>query len=210
MIKAIVLAVLSVMLLSGGAQCYFTASSDNDSSDEQKSGLVVIVRDGQLIDSPVQGVQYRSGSLFGVTGPEGEFQYEEGAVILFSIGDIRLGEAVPAKSLMSPFDLVPDGNIDSPAVINIARLLQSLDAMSGDARITIPGSSLVAARLDNSDIGPVIEQLDFADNAVFVNTATQLIASLTADYPHTAMLIDADTAREQLELSLDRFGIARP
>jgi len=208
-VKGIVLAILSVMLLSGGAQCYFAASSDNDSSDEQQSGLVVIVRDGQLIDSPVQGVQYQSGSLFGVTGPEGGFQYEEGAVILFSIGDIRLGEAVPAKSLMSPVDLVPGGGIESPAVINIARLLQSLDAVSGDARITIPGSSLIAASLDNSDIGPVIEQLDFADNIVFVNIASQLIASLTADYPHTAMLIDADTAREQLELSLDRFGIAR-
>jgi hypothetical protein len=206
-VKVLVLAMLAVLLLSG-AQCFFAASSGSDLSDEDRSELVVIVHAGQLVDDPVQGVQYQSGSLSGLTGPAGEFQFEEGATIRFFIGDIPLGEAVTAKALMSPVDLVPGGTLETPAVINIARLLQSLDAVPGDSRITIPEASLMAASLDDGIIGPVIAQMDFADDIAFVNTATQLIASLTAAYPHTVMLIDAATARERLAISLGQVGVA--
>ena len=68
---------------------------------------------------------YRSGSLSGLSGPEGEFEYEQGGTVQFFIGDITLGQAVPGKALITPLDLVPGGSLDTPAVINIARLLQS-------------------------------------------------------------------------------------
>jgi len=130
-----ILAFLAIPLF-GGAQCSFFFSSgrsNNDSEDKQAdAGLVVIVGDGTLVDGPVEGVQYESGSLAGITGSKGEFRYEVGNTVRFSIGDIALGGPVPAKAVITPLDLVKNGAADTPAVINIARLLQSLDSVPGD------------------------------------------------------------------------------
>jgi hypothetical protein len=87
-------------------------------------------------------------------------------------------------------------------VINIARLLQSLDALPGDRRITIPAQVRGLARRANSGLGASIEALDFADDTAFVNAASQLVATLTQAYGFTAMLVDADTARRHLQDSL--------
>ena len=189
--------------LLGGTECSFVATSGSSSSDEERrNGLVIIIQDGQLVDAPVEGVRFESGALNGVTGPNGEFQFEDGATVAFFIGDIPLGDEVPAKAFMTPLDLVPGGDIDTPAVINIARLLQSLDALPGDRRITIPAQVRGLARRANSGLGASIEALDFADDTAFVNAASQLVATLTQAYGFTAMLVDADTARRHLQDSL--------
>ena len=49
---------------------------------------------GQLVNSPVQGLDYRSGSLSGDTDSQGFFYYEEGSSVQFYVGDIIIGEAV--------------------------------------------------------------------------------------------------------------------
>ena len=55
---------LILPFLAGGAQCAFVASSGSHSKDEeQRNGLVVIIRDGRLVDGPVEGVHFESGSL---------------------------------------------------------------------------------------------------------------------------------------------------
>lgn len=207
----ICLACLAVLLLGGGGSCAFYASSGGSSSndDEQRSNFIIIVN-GQLVDAPVEGVQFASGSLSGVTGPDGEFQFEEGGTIRFFIGDIALGETVPAKPLMSPLDLVSNGDIDTPAVINIARLLQSLDAIPGDDRITIPADLPGNATRSNRRIATAVDFLDFSDDLMFDNMASQLIATLTVDYAFTAVLVDAATARQHLHANLlDRGLIGR-
>ena len=113
---------LALPWLIGGTECSFVATSGGSSSDnEQRNGLVIVIQDRQLVDAPVEGVRFESGTLSGVTGPNGEFQFEDGATVAFFIGDIPLGGAVPGKALVTPLDLVPGGNIDTPAVINIAR-----------------------------------------------------------------------------------------
>ena len=194
---------LALPWLIGGTECSFVATSGGSSSDsEQRNGLVIVIQDGQLVDAPVEGVRFESGTLSGVTGPNGEFQFEDGATVAFFIGDIPLGGAVPGKALVTPLDLVPGGNIDTPAVINIARLLQSLDALPGDARITIPAQVRGLARRSNSGLSASIDALDFADDAAFVNAASQLVATLTQAYGFTAVLVDAATARQQLQHSL--------
>ena len=86
---------LFVLLSLAGAKCAFVATSGSGSGHEDKDrggGLIVVINDGQLVDGPVQGVRYESGSLTGFTGSDGEFQYEEGNTIRFSIGEIVLGE----------------------------------------------------------------------------------------------------------------------
>jgi hypothetical protein len=204
---SILIAVVAVFALMG-AECSFYAKSGTSSKDdeeEERSKLVIIIRDGRLIDAPVQGVRYVSGSLSGITGSGGEFQYEADNSISFFIGDIALGEATPGKSLITPLDLVPGGTLDTPAVINIARLLQSLDSVPGDASISIPATVRAAAVQSNEELAASIRFLDFADETAFVNAASQLIASLTAAYPYTAVLVDAETAREHLSQSLKRL-----
>jgi len=209
---SIVFALLAVLSLTG-TECFFVArsgSSGNDDGEEQNSGLVVVIRDGRLVDAPVEGVAYRSGALAGVTGGNGEFQYTDGETVAFSIGDIALGVAVEGKPVITPLDLVPQGTLDTPAVINIARLLQSLDALPGDARITIPAVLRTAAVRTSAEVGSAIRFLDFSDDARFTNAAAQLVATLTAGYPFTGVLVDAQSARTHLRDSLLSAGIAVP
>jgi len=107
---------------------------------------------------------------------------------------------------MTPLDLVPGGTLDTPAVINIARLLQSLDSVPGDKRITIPPLLRTAAAVDNEPVAYAIRSLDFSDDEAFVNAASQLVATLTAAYGLTAVLVDAESARQHLLESLAESG----
>ena len=203
-----------------GSQCVFVATSGGNDSckqiqdkpcDSQSSitpVMVAAVESGQFIDAPVQGLRYESGSLSGTTGKLGEFEYETGNTVRFFIGDITLGEAVKGKSVITPLDLVPNGTIDIPSVINIARLLQSLDSVPGDNLITIPAVLHTEAVRSNAEVSAAIQYLDYADDTSFVNTATQLISTLTASYPFTAVLIDRQSAQEHLARNLDEAGMS--
>ncbi|HHJ17667.1 MAG TPA: hypothetical protein ENJ80_13325 [Gammaproteobacteria bacterium] len=202
--------VLLVLFTLTGAECAFVARSGSSNDDKDKNssiGLVVGINDGRLVDGPVQGVGYVSGALTGITGSDGEFRYEAGNTVRFFIGDITLGEAVPGKPLITPLDLVPGGTLDTPAVINIARLLQTLDVVPGDRRITIPETLHRAAVHDNVHISAALGSLDFSDETAFINAAAQLTATLTASYPFTAVLVDGVTARRHLAASLAEAGI---
>ena len=205
----IIFALLALLLLTG-TECVFVAKSGSSNTDEdqQSSNLVVVIQNGRLIDAPVQGVTYRSGTLAGVTGSEGEFQYQDGERVEFFIGDIALGQPVMGKAVITPLDLVPQGSLDSPAVINMARLLLSLDAVPGDTRITIPAAARAAAVRSGAAVSSAIRFLDFGDDAAFANAAAQLVATLTADYPFTAVLVDAQTARLHLQASLRALSAA--
>ena len=205
---SVVFALLALASLTG-SQCVIVAKSGGSSQedDEQTSNLVVIIHEGRLVDAPVEGAGYRSGSLAGITGPAGEFQYQAGEAVRFFIGDIALGEAVQGKAIITPLDLVPGGTLDSPAVINIARLLQSLDSLPGDARISIPATVRAAAAAQDPGVSGAIEFLDFSDDTAFTNTAAQLVATLTAGYPFPALLVDAHSARAHLQEGLAAAGI---
>lgn len=218
--RSLLMVVVMAVPVLTGSQCVFVASSGNDNlckpatdtpCDSQNNTdpiVVVTVDNGQLIDAPVQGVRYESGSVSGVTGDLGEFQYETGGTVRFFIGDIALGEAVRGKAVITPIDLVPNGTIDTPAVVNIARLLQSLDSKPGDNRITIPAALRADAVLSNGGVDTSIRYLDFSDETAFVNAATQLVSTLTASYPFTAVLVDRQSARKHLARTLDAAGIS--
>ncbi len=85
-----------------------------------------VVLNGVFKDSSVQGLSYSSGNQKGVTGPKGEFKYEENGNIAFSVGAVPLGIA-KAKNVMTPKDLVVDGEVDTPEVLNRVRFLMMLD-----------------------------------------------------------------------------------
>lgn len=86
----------------------------------------VKVFDGVFKDSNVQGLNYVSGNQKGITKKNGEFKYEEGSQVAFSVGGVDLGSAL-GKAIISPIDLVANGNLASDAVINRVRFLMMLD-----------------------------------------------------------------------------------
>ena len=195
----LILLLISLPLL-GGAKCAFWFSSGDSDRDDKPppEEPEETAQQGSVGDTAIAGLWYESGSLSGVTGPTGNFQYESGKTVRLFLGDVPLGEPVPGKKLIAPPDLVPGADYDSPAVINITRLLLSLDSVKGDETITIPATVRSAARLENDLVAASIEYLDFTDESAFVNAASQLVAALTDDYPFTASLVDAETAREYL------------
>lgn len=205
------LAALTAILLLTGAKCAFNATSGSDggsgsglNNDDRNNTVsaAAAAGSGQFIDGPVEGLRYESGALSGTTGKQGEFQYEQGRPVRFYIGDIYLGEATRGKPVISPLDLVENGTIDTPAVINIARLLQSLDATPGDGAITLPTAQAALAARNEETLS-----MPFASEHDFINSASQVVASLTAGYPFTAVLVDADTARRHLTDALAAAGI---
>lgn len=194
---ALILMLIATPFLAG-SQCAIFFSSGGGSDDKDKDEEVIVVAAGTFGATPVAGVDYVSGSISGVTGSDGGFQYEPGKAVQFSIGDIALGRAVAGKSVVTPADLVADGAVDTPAATNIARLLQSLDAEPGDAGIMIPPKVRAKAVRSNATVSSAIAYLDFSDDDAFANAASQLVTVLTADYPFTGVLVDAETAQQSL------------
>ena len=92
---------------------------------------------GIFLDSKVEGLDYSTDSLNGKTNANGEFQYEDGESITFSLYEQTLS-VVPAYSVLTPFDN-PDDTIHVNYTINLLRFLQTLDT-DGDPTngITLP------------------------------------------------------------------------
>ena len=84
------------------------------------------VYSGVFKDSNVQGMQFVSGGQKNITGKNGEFKYEAGSTVKFSVGGVTLGTA-KAKNVMTPMDLVSKGKADSLEVVNRVRFLMMLD-----------------------------------------------------------------------------------
>lgn len=196
--RACLLVVLIAVPFLAGSQCAVFFSSGGGSDDRDKDDEVIVVASGTFGTTPVAGIDYVSGSVSGVTGSDGGFEYEQGQPVQFSIGDIALGRAVAGKALITPAELVAPGAMDTTAAINIERLLASLDAEPGDAAITVAPSARAKAVKTDSGVAAAIEYLDFADEDAFVNAASQLVTVLTADYGFTGVLVDAEAARRAL------------
>jgi hypothetical protein len=140
---------------------------------------------GQFKDSNVEGLAYVSGGLSGVTNELGEFNYEVGNSVTFSVGAVELGR-VEGKEVVTPQDLIEDGDTDTPAVQNIVRFLMTLDA-DGDPSngITITDDVRTIAEdwqpVDFSsgtfaeDVGPIVSSVDqiFQDRPIALVTPVQ-------------------------------------
>jgi len=94
---------------------------------------------GVFTDSAVAGIFYRTESRSGYTNALGEYRYQEGETVTFSIGGTEL-PPVPATGRITPADMAVAGQPDT--VTNILRLLQTLDEDGNpDNGISIPASA---------------------------------------------------------------------
>ena len=157
-------------------------------------GSGTAAKTGYFIDSAVQGLQYKSGSLTGFTDSSGAFQYEEGQPVTFSIGSLELGSVTVTHSRVFPVDLIAGAKDEThPKVSLMAQVLQTLDS-DGDASngITITDSARQA-------LNQVI-QLASADPTQAASALTQLLAAATQN--RARALVGASAAQSHLQANL--------
>jgi len=107
----------------GGGNGNNNGSGDNPANDPQSSAQT-----GVFIDSPVAGLNYQTNSISGTTNSAGQFQFFAGQLISFFIGDLVLG-ATQGRSVITPILLVEGAtDANNTAVLNIVRLLMTLDS----------------------------------------------------------------------------------
>ena len=177
------LAILSVAILSG---CGGGSSSTPTPTLTPNTGV--------FVDSSVEGINYSTITVSGTTNANGEFEYNDGESVTFSIGDIDL-PAVTAGSVITPLDVVNTLDIHDTSVVNIARLLQSLDT---DGNPTNGISISSAAHLSATGLS-----VDFA-SASFDTDVANLVAGSGSV---TTLLIDEATATSHLQDTLAEFGL---
>lgn len=143
---------------------------------------------GVFVDSPVGGLRYSSGGHSGTTDAGGRFTYAAGDTITFSIGDTNL-PTIPAGPILSPMTLFGTSDLLDARVVNLCRLLQTLDTDANPANgITIAAAAHAAATGQ-----PVI---DFA-SGTFDTDAT--IVNLLANGGGAASLVSGAQATAHLQ-----------
>jgi hypothetical protein len=157
---------------------------------------------GFFIDSPVEGLQYQTISWSGLTDSQGSFNFQDGEVITFSIGGIVLGRT-SAKARITPVDLDSTTQVNfSTKVINITRLLLSLDQDGNpDNGITIPQSVRDALKGINVDLtNPNI------DNSAGIQEMFKRLNGLGIYPEEVTQLISAEAAQIHLENTLNQLA----
>lgn len=165
-------------------------SSDDDSGGAPSAS----VKTGYFIDSAVTNVEYSTATQSGRTSSKGGFQYIDGETVTFSIGDIDFPSA-SSKPQISPVDLVENGTVDSTEVVNIARLLQTLDS-DGD-----PSNGITIDETVHDAAASI--SIDFS-NTDFDNDQT--VKNFVADaVSETATLVSVADAKAHLSNTLDNL-----
>ena len=191
-------------LLSAVAACGGGGSGGGDDGDGSPDAV-----SGRLVDNPVSGVAYDSQDGAGLTDRQG--RYRAAGDVVFRIGDIELGRASAAEYLTPAefFDLSGGDPLQTPAVVNVIRLLQTLDA-DGDVRNGIAVDEVAR----DAGLG---RSLDFDQPVADFETAPRVIAFLCealrrrsdapdcSPAPATAPLVPADTARGHFAETLDHI-----
>lgn len=92
--KNISILILCSTLLACGGGGNGGGGNNNDSK----------LQTGVFLDSKVEGLHYKTATQSGLTNKAGEFSYQDGETVTFSVGGITLGSTL-ASSQITPFDL---------------------------------------------------------------------------------------------------------
>lgn len=130
-------------------------SCKNDSGGSSSNSKSQI--SGNFIDSAVKGLEYKSGSLSGVTDSSGKYLCNSGETVTFYVNDIEVGSANCAKSL-TPVSITDSSTFTDTKAQNLAFLLQSMDTTPLDGiDITSSKSSITAIDLsDDAAISSIV------------------------------------------------------
>jgi aryl-phospho-beta-D-glucosidase BglC (GH1 family) len=123
--KKAIISILSVVVLTFIYGCGGGASGSNTPV------TVESYNEGYFIDSPVEGLGFRTNTLSGFTDENGKFFYKDNESVTFFFDKMTIGtvDTVPSDKKITPQDVVGvDRSLVSNAnVLKISRFLQSFD-----------------------------------------------------------------------------------
>jgi len=174
---------ISCIITLSVAACGGSSNSSETVQDPITQTPTPMTYTGMFLDAAVEGLNYSTASQTSKTGFNGEFLYQLDEEIIFSIGDIVL-PSVLAKAYITPLDIYATDEINQVEVVNLLRLLQSLD-VDGDTS-------------NNIQISETSHQLATGLNIDFsANNFDQQVAELVANSGAlNTQLISADMAIE--------------
>lgn len=123
---------------------------------------------GVFIDSAVSGLDYSTESLSGTTNDAGEFQYNAGESITFSIGQLELPSVVGAESI-TPLDLFSTDSPTDRRVVNLSSLLQSLDVNNTPSDGITITEFVASSAPATSEVDFDVNADDFSQNVAVIN-----------------------------------------
>ncbi len=147
------------------------------------------VMTGHFIDAAVEGLNYSSASISGVTGANGAFKYIPGEEVIFSIGNIDIGKKT-GQQYVNLFDL-NDTYIDiNNSSLRIAQLLQSLDEDDN------PDNGIkLDLRYASENFGDNFSFDNNLSRAIYERQATELLRSIN---PYKSSLADMATVAQHV------------
>ena len=173
-----------------------TSSSDDDFKIYWtfRTGSGSVSNTGVFLDSPVINIGYRTETLQGVTSSLGEYEYITGETVTFFIGDLEF-PAVTAKGIVTPLDLAETADINNSKVVNMIRLLQTLD-QDGN-----PDNGLMITDTAKS----TATQVDFTLSVLDFENSTAITALITnaGQAPPVSSLVTTTSALSYFQGQLD-------
>jgi hypothetical protein len=158
---------------------------------------VAKVQPGHFIDAPVFGLTYQTPTQSGSTNESGEFFYIPEERVDFSVGSLPLGNLLGSPKV-SQEDLFEGSGLDDHRVVNVARLLQSLDAdgdaQDGSINITEPICQCLESALTSLEL----TEVDF-ENDDQVESLIQASVSECGLAGHTLIPVSAEDAKKNLD-----------
>ena len=157
-------------------------------------GSSAVVTNGVFKDSNVFGLAFESGNQKGITDINGAFKYEEGEDVTFSIGALELGTG-KGKAVMTPLDLVADGELATPEVINKARFLMMLD------KDNMPSNGIEISK-KVQEVAKDWPAVDFAAQGFPAQEVNRIITEASVEDAVVHELPNADAASAHLRTTL--------
>ena len=126
----------------------------NEAEYESPTSLHNPTVTGTFIDDVVQGLDYNcSSGTIGKTTVNGNYTCFVGDDVIFSLGSVEIGKIAAQSEFLSPYSLFPN-DIDS--AVNLARLMQSMDADNNSTNniIVLDDSLITLLPLDTNFTSP--------------------------------------------------------
>lgn len=191
-----------LLLLSGCGGSASDALSQEDQGDASPISQADVTV-GRFIDDPVEGLGYRcSSGTSGYTDHEGLYRCESDDDVTFFIGSFVIA-TVAIQSTTTPYDLFPN---DLDASLNLARLLQSIDADGDPANGVLSIDETLGELLsDETDLRSKTFEQDIEEDLDIglipaADAQRQLndhILAYGGTIPHAATLSVADAGADQ-------------
>jgi hypothetical protein len=156
---------------------------------------------GHFVDSPVGGVSFSTPTGSGVTDESGGFDYFPSERVELAVGSVHLGTPL-ADHKISPLDIFEAADTDDNRVINMARLLQSLDA-DGEPQSGISITDPVIACLNTAMDNLGYDTLYFTEDGMVQDVIEETLNVCYGVEDVTLAEVSAEDAKANLDRSLD-------